>query len=80
MGTQNAALGGVVLYVCVETRGMNATLTGALHLTAEGLILCGDRGASIHSTLGVLEACPGRHWAFICPTAWLWPCLYLAQT
>lgn len=56
------------------------TLTEALHLTAEGLILCGDRGACIHSTLGVLEACPGRHWAFICPTAWLWPCLYLTQT
>lgn len=43
------------------------TLTKALHLKAEGLILCGDKGACIHATLGMLGACPGRNWAFYLP-------------
>lgn len=55
-------------------------LTEALHLKAEGLILCGDKGACIHVTLGILEAALGGTGLFICPTAWPWPCLNLTQT
>lgn len=68
MGTQNAALAGVTPDVCVwRGEARIPTLTKALHLKAEGLILCGDKGACIHATLGMLGACPGRHWAFYLP-------------
>lgn len=44
MGTQNAALAGVTLGVCVETRSMNTNTTEVLHLKARGLMLLWGKG------------------------------------